>query len=113
MRQATTRQASTAAGRSRGKKRHILLDRQGLLMHARLYATDVQDRGALARATPLGMFPFLLSLCAGVRLIKRVTGLRWRLFEKSSGVIPSSLSRSQNERASLGPTHLSLSTTRS
>ena len=49
-----------------GKKRHILVDRQGLLMHAIVHAADVQDRdgGALLMATLLGAFPFLSRLFA-------------------------------------------------
>ena len=39
-----------AGKKIKGKKRHILVDTQGLLMHAIVHAADVQDRdeGALA-----------------------------------------------------------------
>ncbi|HEY1864470.1 MAG TPA: IS5 family transposase [Roseiarcus sp.] len=49
-----------------GKKRHILVDTQGLLMHAIVHAADVQDRdgGALVMATLFGAFPFLTRLFA-------------------------------------------------
>ena len=38
-----------AGKKIKGKKRHILVDTQGLLMHALVHAADVQDRdgGAL------------------------------------------------------------------
>ena len=41
-----------------GKKRHILVDTQGLLMRAIVHAADVQDRdgGALLMATLFGAF---------------------------------------------------------
>ena len=47
-----------------GKKRHILVDTQGLLMHAIVHAADVQDRdgAALLMATLFGAFPFLTRL---------------------------------------------------
>jgi len=49
-----------------GKKRHILVDTQGLLMHAMVHAADIQDRdgGALLMATLFGAFPFLAKLFA-------------------------------------------------
>src|SRR5579863_815 len=55
-----------AGKKIKGKKRHILVDTQGLLMHAIVHAADVQDRdgGALLTATLFGMFPFLLKLYA-------------------------------------------------
>jgi transposase len=55
-----------AGKKIKGKKRHILVDTQGLLMHAVVQAADIQDRdgGALVMATLFGMFPFLLKLCA-------------------------------------------------
>ena len=50
----------------KGKKRHILVDTQGLLMHAIVHGADVQDRdgGALVMATLFGLYPFLLKLYA-------------------------------------------------
>ena len=49
-----------------GKKRHILVDTQGLLMCAIVHAADVQDRdgGALLMAALFGAFPFLTRLFA-------------------------------------------------
>ena len=49
-----------------GKKRHILVDTQGLLMHAIVHRADVQDRdgGVLLIATLFGLYPFLLKLYA-------------------------------------------------
>ena len=50
----------------KGNKRHIVVDTQGLLIHAIVHAADIQDRdgGELAMATMFGMFPFLLKLYA-------------------------------------------------
>src|SRR5580658_2351905 len=50
----------------KGKKRHILVDTTGLLMHAVVHTADIQDRdgGALVMATLFGLFPFLLKLYA-------------------------------------------------
>ena len=50
----------------KGKKRHILVDTQGLLMHALVHRADIQDRdgGALLMATLFGLHPFLLKLYA-------------------------------------------------
>ena len=50
----------------KGKKRHVLVDTQGLLLHGIVTAADVQDRdGALALlATLFGLFPFLRKLFA-------------------------------------------------
>jgi transposase len=47
-------------------KRHILVDTQGLLMHAIVHAADIQDRdgGVLVMATLFGLYPFLLKLYA-------------------------------------------------
>ena len=49
-----------------GKKRHILVDTQGLLMHAIVHSADIQDRdgGELVMATLFGLYPFLLKLYA-------------------------------------------------
>src|SRR5215207_10713247 len=51
----------------RGKKRHVLVDTQGLLLHALVHAADIQDRegGVLLMATLFGLHPFLLKLYAG------------------------------------------------
>ena len=50
----------------KGKKRHVLVDTQGLLLHAIVHAADVQDRdgGVLVMATLFGAYPFLLALYA-------------------------------------------------
>ncbi len=50
----------------KGKKRHILVDTHGLLIHAIVHAADIQDRdgGALVMATMFGLYPFLLKLYA-------------------------------------------------
>jgi transposase len=50
----------------KGKKRHILVDTQGLLMHALVHAADIQDRdgGVMVMATLFGLYPFLLKLYA-------------------------------------------------
>src|SRR5450756_600116 len=55
-----------AGKKIKGKKRHILVDTQGLLIHAVVHAADIQDRdgGALVMATMFGMYPFLLKLYA-------------------------------------------------
>jgi transposase len=50
----------------KGKKRHVLVDTQGLLLHSIVTAGNVQDRdGGLALlATLFGQFPFLRKLFA-------------------------------------------------
>jgi transposase len=50
----------------KGKKRHILVDTQGLLMQAVITAADVQDRdgGVMLMASLFGLYPFLLRLYA-------------------------------------------------
>ena len=50
----------------KGRKRHILVDTQGLLMQAIVHAADVQDRdgGALLMASLFGLYPFLMKLYA-------------------------------------------------
>jgi transposase len=50
----------------KGKKRHILVDKLGLLLHALVTAADVQDRdgGALLLSSLFGQFPFLRKLFA-------------------------------------------------
>ena len=63
-----------------GKKRHILVDTQGLLMHAIVHAADIQDRdgGAALMATLFGAFPFLTRLFAD-------GGYRGRQFQAAIG----------------------------
>ncbi len=50
----------------KGKKRHVLVDTEGLVLHAIVTAADVQDRdgGAWLPGTLVGMYPFLLKLYA-------------------------------------------------
>ena len=50
----------------KGKKRHILVDMQGLLLHAIVHSAGVQDRdgGIWLLTTLFGQFPFLAKLFA-------------------------------------------------
>lgn len=51
---------------TKGKKRHILVDTLGLLLHAIVHSADIQDRdgGILLLSTLFGLFPFLKKLFA-------------------------------------------------
>src|SRR4029077_143518 len=53
-----------AGKKIKGKKRHILVDTQGLLMHSIVHAAEGQDTdgGAVLMATLFGAFPFLTRL---------------------------------------------------
>ena len=55
-----------AGKKIKGKKRHILVDTQGLLIHAIVHAADIQHRdgGAFVMATMFGLYPFLMKLYA-------------------------------------------------
>jgi transposase len=55
-----------AGKRIKGKKRHVLVDTEGLLPHAVVHAADIQDRdgGVLLMGTLFGLHPFLLKLYA-------------------------------------------------
>src|SRR5271156_3206261 len=55
-----------AGKKIKGKKRHILVDTLGLLLHAIVHPADIQDRdgGIFVMATLFGMFPFLKTLFA-------------------------------------------------
>ncbi|HXZ22369.1 MAG TPA: IS5 family transposase [Pseudolabrys sp.] len=55
-----------AGKKIKGKKRHVLVDTLGLLLHAIVHPADIQDRdgGVLVMATLFGMFPFLKTLFA-------------------------------------------------
>ena len=55
-----------AGKKIRGKKRHILVDTVGLLLHAVVHPADIQDRdgGVLLLSTLFGMYPFLAKLFA-------------------------------------------------
>jgi transposase len=52
--------------RAEGKKRHLLVDTLGLLLHAVEHPADIQDRdgGIMLLSTLFGMFPFLQKLFA-------------------------------------------------
>ena len=54
------------ARKTKGKKRHLLVDTLGLLLHAIIHPADIQDRdgGILPLATLFGMYPFLKKLFA-------------------------------------------------
>ena len=55
-----------AGKKIKGKKLHVLVDTQGLLMQAIVHAADVQDRdgGVLLMGALFGLYPFLLKLYA-------------------------------------------------
>ena len=55
-----------AGKKIKGKKRHILVDTVGLLLHAVVHPASIQDRdgGALVLGTLFGKFPFLEKLFA-------------------------------------------------
>ena len=55
-----------AGKKIKGKKRHILVDTQGLMLQAIVHAANIQDRdgGAMLLATLFGLYPFLLKLYA-------------------------------------------------
>jgi hypothetical protein len=66
--------------RLKGKKRHILVDTQGLLMHAIVHAADIQDRdgGAFVMATMFGLYPFLMKLYADGAIKARCFAAPWQ-----------------------------------
>ena len=55
-----------AGKKVKGKKRHILVDTLGLLLHVIVHPADIQDRdgGVLLLSTLFGLFPFLKKLFA-------------------------------------------------
>jgi transposase len=55
-----------AGKKIKGKKRHLLVDTQGLLLLALVHSADIQDRdgGVLLMSTMFGRYPFLLKLYA-------------------------------------------------
>ena len=55
-----------AGKKTEGKKRHVLVDTQGLLVHAAVHAAEAQDRdgSVLLMATLFCLCPFLLKLYA-------------------------------------------------
>ena len=64
----------------KGKKRHILVDTQGLLIHAIVHAADIQDRdgGAFVMATMFGLYPFLMKLYADGAIKARCFAAPWQ-----------------------------------
>ena len=50
-----------AGKKIKGKKRHVLVDTQGLLMHAVVHAADIQDRdgGVLLMGALFGLYPWV------------------------------------------------------
>ena len=58
--------ASDAGKKDKGKKRHVLVDTQSLMLHAIVTAADIQDRngGAWLLGALVGLYPFLLKLYA-------------------------------------------------
>jgi transposase len=69
-----------AGKKIKGKKRHLLVDTQGLLLCAIVHAADIQDRdgGLLLMGAVFGLYPFLLKLYAdsGYRGPKFADGLK-------------------------------------
>jgi putative transposase len=55
-----------AGKKIKGKKRHILVDALGLLLHAVVHPADIQNRdgGGLVLSTLFGLYPFLQKLFA-------------------------------------------------
>src|SRR5712672_3326541 len=77
-----------AGKKIKGKKRHILVDTLGLLLHAIVHPADIQDRdgGVLVMATLFGTFPFLKTLFAD-------SGYQGPKFAKALAKVLSSLLR--------------------
>src|SRR5258708_23371876 len=67
-----------AGKKIKGKKRHILVDALGLVLHAIIHPADIQDRdgGILLLATLFGRYPFLKTLFADA-------GYQGRQFEQA------------------------------
>ncbi|WP_425272287.1 IS5 family transposase [Methylocystis parvus] len=63
---ASIRMATMPGKKIKGKKRRILVDTIGLLLHALVHPADIQDRdgGVLVLRTMFGKFPFLQKLFA-------------------------------------------------
>ncbi len=83
-----------AGKKIKGKKRHILVDTLGLLMHAIVHPADIQDRdgGVLVLSTLFGAYPFLLKLFADAAyqgpqfaqaVAKRLPGLAVEIVKRS------------------------------
>ncbi|WP_420093955.1 IS5 family transposase [Agrobacterium pusense] len=62
----STRAGMMPGKKIKGKKRHILVDTVGLLLHALVHPADIQDRdgGILVLKTLFGRYPFLKKLFA-------------------------------------------------
>ncbi|WP_439710651.1 IS5 family transposase [Brucella anthropi] len=62
----STRAGMMPGKKIKGKKRHILVDTVGLLLHALVHPADIQDRdgGVLVLKTLFGRYPFLKKLFA-------------------------------------------------
>ena len=60
------RRGDDAGKKINGRKRHLLVDTEGLLLCAIVQAADIQDRdgGVLLMASLFGLFPFLRKLYA-------------------------------------------------
>ena len=63
-----------------GKKRHILVDTEGLLMNALVHPADVQDRdgGPLVIESMHGLFPFVTSFLPMAAIRDRNFARRWQ-----------------------------------
>jgi putative transposase len=63
-----------------GKKRHILVDTEGLLMNAAVHAADIQDRdgGLSVIETMRGLFPFVTKLLPMAAIRDRCFARRWQ-----------------------------------
>jgi hypothetical protein len=57
---------SDSGKKIKGKKRHLLVDTEGLVLQVIVHAADIQDRdgGARLLASLFGLFPFLRQLDA-------------------------------------------------
>ena len=55
-----------AGKKVKDKKRHILVDTTGLMLHTIVHAADIQGRdgGLMVMGMLFGLYPFLLNLCA-------------------------------------------------
>ena len=70
----------------KGKKRHILVDTQGLLLHAIVHPADIQDRdgGILLLSTLFGLFPFLKGSLPTAPMRGLSSMRRWPRSERNS-----------------------------
>jgi len=84
-----------AGKKIKGKKRHILVDTLGLLLHAVVHPADIQDRdgGVLVLSTLFGLYPFLQSslLMADIRArsFKRLQPKSCRICKSKSSTLRS------------------------